>query len=789
MGCGPSKEAAAAVLVETSKATTTPRSINSKNITAASTQADSLRKGFSNRELKPLSDHSKKSAEERRNDWKVRPGYSSGASSYDGSEIGEDISTRDLNRSGILDLVNLRQEMQEKGGIATNVVRIETPFGKPIEEIYDGVHDGPVLGSGVSGIVRLVTHRETGVNYAVKCLDIGLVDSIEGLRQLRNEIFIMCQLDHPNIVRIEEVYESTNEIYILQELCHGGDLFDRLDEQPDFHYTEAQCARLVKQMVSAVRYLHSKGIIHRDLKLENFLFSNQEPDSELKMIDFGLSKHFELGQSLHDKVGTPYTVAPEIIQGAYDEKCDVWAVGVITYLLLSGETPFGGLDGESLLLVKENIMRGELTFEPTDVWAQVSEDGKGFVKRLLRADPKKRPTAREIQKDRWIQVWAKKDIREGNKLNSKTLESLVSFKENSDMQKILSEVLSFTLLPDQIADLRQEFELIDSDGDGEITLKALRTVLLENAEAGTLGALTEQEIVDIFDAIKTRKNEPTIRWHDFLAAGLSQARVDDRNLRLAFDRLDGNRRGYISIEDLQNLLGSSTAYEELEKIWRDSLKQCTSKDTIDFETFKKLMKGQPKEAGTPESSFRRAGKIVGEGSLGVLPEGESTEDHTSDSINESNKGDKPVRFQKKKSLSHELKSGVEWDDGDRSASIAFLPSKTDEDESSEFSLTSASPLMANRALYRRHRGMRLAVLEASKEFDKKRTDRQTKDIPVQAGLIMKRGTMPPVELEDAHTRALFDAAAKRCGRSRRTKNKTVSDVTGMLMKKPSPTLK
>ena len=158
------------------------------------------------------------------------------------------------------------------------------------------------MGSGVSGIVRLVEHRATGVKYAVKCLDIGLIDSMEGLRQLRNEIFIMCQLDHPNIVRIEEVYESTNEIYILQELCLGGDLFDRLDEQPDYHYTEAQCARLIKQMLSAVRYLHSRGIIHRDLKLENFLFSSNKPDSELKMIDFGLSKHFELGQSHHDKV-------------------------------------------------------------------------------------------------------------------------------------------------------------------------------------------------------------------------------------------------------------------------------------------------------------------------------------------------------------------------------------------------------------------------------------------------------------------------------------------------------
>jgi calcium-dependent protein kinase len=172
----------------------------------------------------------------------------------------------------------------------------QTPFGKPIEEIYDGVHYGKILGSGVSGIVRLVSHRATGINYAVKCLDIGLIDSTEGLCQLRNEIFIMCQLDHPNIVRIEEVYESTNEIYIVQELCHGGDLFDRLDIQPDFHYTEAQCARLVKQMLSSVRYLHSKGVIHRDLKLENFLFSSTRAESELKMIDFGLSKHFLLGE-------------------------------------------------------------------------------------------------------------------------------------------------------------------------------------------------------------------------------------------------------------------------------------------------------------------------------------------------------------------------------------------------------------------------------------------------------------------------------------------------------------
>ena len=89
--------------------------------------------------------------------------------------------------------------------------------------MYDGVHDGPVLGSGVSGIVRLVVHKATKIKYAVKILETGLIDSTEALRQLRNEIFVMCQLDHPNIVRIEEVYESTNEIYIVQELCLGGE--------------------------------------------------------------------------------------------------------------------------------------------------------------------------------------------------------------------------------------------------------------------------------------------------------------------------------------------------------------------------------------------------------------------------------------------------------------------------------------------------------------------------------------------------------------------------------------
>jgi calcium-dependent protein kinase len=493
-------------------------------------------------------------------------GYSSGTdvdsaghlSGGDGASTGSGEGSTGMRRnpkslighsSSIIGLDSMIENRREEGNLQTNMVHMEVPFGKPIEEVYDGVHTGPVLGSGISGLVRLVTHKATGVKYAVKCLDLGLVDTTEGLAQLREEIFIMCQLDHPNIVRLEEVYESHTEIYLVQELCFGGELFDRLDEQPDYHYTEGECARLIKQMLCAVRYLHSKGIIHRDLKLENFLFSSTAADSELKMIDFGLSKHFRYGEVQHDAVGTPYTVSPEVIRGSYDERCDIWAIGVISFLLLSGEPPFGGCGGpEPLMTVRANILRGHYSFEPADIWDLVSQGARVFIIGLLVVDPKNRPTAREAQKHPWLEDWANRTRAEGdNVLNPNVVKALVNFKEFSDMRKLLCEVLSFTLLPDQITDLRKEFEKMDTDGSGEISLAALKEVLVTNAGAGSLGALTEEEVEDIFNAMRVKKTETRIHWHEFIAAGLSQCQVDERNLRLAFDRLDNDHKGVSSI--------------------------------------------------------------------------------------------------------------------------------------------------------------------------------------------------------------------------------------------------
>mmetsp|Transcript_41026 Transcript_41026/g.45844 ORF Transcript_41026/g.45844 Transcript_41026/m.45844 type:complete len:1074 (-) Transcript_41026:113-3334(-) len=510
-----------------------------------------------------------------------------------------------------IDLENMFTE-QKCTSLSSKVIHIEVPFGRPIEEVYDGVHDGPILGSGVSGIVRKVVHLKTGVEYAVKCLDLGLVGTEEGLEQLRDEIFIMCQLDHPNIIRLEEVYESHSEIYLVQELCVGGELFDRLDEQPDYHYTEAECARLIKQMLCAVRYLHSKGIIHRDLKLENFLFSSSAQDSELKMIDFGLSKHFRYGEIHQEAVGTPYTVAPEVIRGRYDERCDIWAIGVIAFLLLSGDPPFGGCGGsESLLAVRTNILNGSFQFEPAEIWDLVSPTAKEFINTLLTTNPKLRPNATTAQHLTWLEEWAHRTKTDNDHiLNPNVVRALVNFKEFSDMRKLLCEVLSFTLLPEQIKDLRKEFEKVDIDGSGEISLLSLKQVLVTNAGAGSLGALTEEEVEDIFNAMRVKKTETRIRWHEFIAAGLSQCEVDDRNLRLAFDRLDNDHKGYVTLDDIMDLMGSDAVQgeEALRKMWGESMKDCNCNTAmITYEDFVLIMKGQTRdfESDGPHGNMKR----------------------------------------------------------------------------------------------------------------------------------------------------------------------------------------
>jgi hypothetical protein len=243
-------------------------------------------------------------------------------------------------------------------------------------------------------------------------------------------------------------------------------------------------------------------------------------------------------------------------------------------------------------------------------------------------------------------------------------------------------------------------------------------------------------------------------------------------------------------------MGNIRELDALEEIWSDSLKLCKTRlNRITFEDFKALMKGQPKEPPMHSVLSEPALKLE------TVIEGESQEltvkenpFHSSPELdNLDNPNEKRIAYSKKRSQSHSVPSTTMWDSSvefDREASSRssmFLPSRDDVVRDSR-----RTSIGANRSLYRRHREIRTSVLEASKQFDKKRTERLAAETPIQgpdhrsASLIMRRGAKPPIELEDAHQRALFEAAARRCGRMRRERNKTKSDVTGMLLSASAP---
>lgn len=165
------------------------------------------------------------------------------------------------------------------------------------------------------------------------------------------EISIMIEMDHPNIIKLYEVFEDNRYIYLIMEECVGGELFDRIIDRINKKkmFTEREAAVMFKQMMSAVCYCHSQKICHRDLKPENLLFLNTSDDSPIKVIDFGLSKLLDKKESkMTTKVGTAYYVSPEVLAGNYDEKCDVWSSGVILYIMLTGDPPFNGANDNEI---------------------------------------------------------------------------------------------------------------------------------------------------------------------------------------------------------------------------------------------------------------------------------------------------------------------------------------------------------------------------------------------------------------------------------------------------------
>lgn len=174
---------------------------------------------------------------------------------------------------------------------------------------------------------------------------------ISDLNKFTVEINILSKIDHQNIIRLFEIYEDAKYIYLIMEMCTGGELFDRIINHINKNqmFTEREAASIFKQLMSAICYCHSQNICHRDLKPENLLYLNKNEDSPIKVIDFGLSRLFsQTDHKMKTKVGTAYYVSPEVLSGNYDEKCDIWSAGVILFILLTGDPPFNGANDNEI---------------------------------------------------------------------------------------------------------------------------------------------------------------------------------------------------------------------------------------------------------------------------------------------------------------------------------------------------------------------------------------------------------------------------------------------------------
>lgn len=269
---------------------------------------------------------------------------------------------------------------------------------KFFEDVYS---IGEELGRGGFSTVRRVKNRITGEDYAAKVMCTGRMSDRERAK-VQEEIRICCQLRHPNIVQLHETVCDRSTLYMVFEYLSGGELFDDIVARE--FYTESHASRYMGQVLESVRYCHSIGIVHRDLKPENLILASSKPGAPLKLVDFGLAIEMKScdgpqGESRYGISGSPGYVAPEVLKDEmYGKPVDVWACGVILYIMLAGFLPFWDDDNDVLF---QRIKGGDYSF-PSPEWDTLTADCKDLVGKMLTVEPHARVTVQQALSHPWI---------------------------------------------------------------------------------------------------------------------------------------------------------------------------------------------------------------------------------------------------------------------------------------------------------------------------------------------------------------------------------------------------
>jgi calcium-dependent protein kinase len=445
-----------------------------------------------------------------------------------------------------------------------NNISEQLGFLKTIENDYQ-FHNK--LGSGAYGEVFLGINKITKAEVAIKAINKEKTATFAHI--IKSEIEILAQMDSPYIVKQLAIYEDDKNYYIILEYCNGGELLYSIEhrKRTKHPYKEWELAKIMKQILKSIDYLHHRSVCHRDLKLENYMFQNKDSKSRLKLIDFGLAVKLDSNSYLtQDKIGTPYYMAPEVLIGKYGLECDMWSAGIILYALIAGAMPFYGSSNQ---MVYRKVLEDQPQFNGK-VWDDISADAKDLVSLLLIKNPQFRLRADQALQHPWFKLckFLKNSSSQVSELSANS--KIYRLKPSLQNDSIIS--LTKQIYATTEENLRSLFNKLDDSQKGQVEFDRLFEALEKEYSLSKM---------DLKQSLKIEDTIPgNVEYSQFLSA-ISQTNVfKESAIWKAFKQIDTNFDGKISVQEMIDGYNSTDKYTETLKFDRADVR--ASVNYIDF---------------------------------------------------------------------------------------------------------------------------------------------------------------------------------------------------------------
>ena len=457
----------------------------------------------------------------------------------------------------------------------------------------DEVNDSPSkkyeilskLGSGSFGNVYLARNKFTDEKVALKQIKKSSANLLSD-GEIKDEIEILKKLDHPDIVRIIESFNTRNSYILITEYCEEGELFDQVKNQ----LSETQIAVIFRQLLSGLAYLHSNNIVHRDLKLENILIHEIEKSKttgedlfNIKIIDFGTARIFDKNNKPQSIVGSSYYIAPEVLRQKYNKECDLWSVGVILYMFIVGHAPFDGCDDEE---ITSNIQRG--VYRKKDRrWLKASKEVKDLIEKLLTYRPSQRLTALQALNHPWFKITDSNilydNVPKTDVINC--IKNILTYNINYKLEELFLAYIIHNIPREKEAKSAIKlFKLVNENGDGKLQKDELRQTLLKFVTEDFL----EQYDFDGIFSIMDGDNKGYINYEEFLRAALERKKIlTDEILSYAFNYFDPEGCGYIKKKRIKSIFGNKINNNTFQSIFDEIDLDRDGK--ITFDDFKSML--------------------------------------------------------------------------------------------------------------------------------------------------------------------------------------------------------